>query len=220
VVALTGIEPAQGRPDLSAFALSLAFSYVFVLARSAKCRHGGLTSWGGHGAAPQTQVRRTAENRAHLAGTASMSITAPDRSGEGSQDTVRSREEPQRDAPQAMALLPTSCHPTPMNLPWSSATEHRKLPAHVRSWATSSQRFCSDHSRITNGQNADRQGVRVFSSMMRPTSPATATDSDINRRLVESVDLAALAGWAERFYVQIGNGHYYALFLPQHRKSR
>jgi hypothetical protein len=66
----------------------------------------------------------------------------------------------------------------------------------------------------------DRLQVRVFSSMMRPTSPATATDSDINRRLVESVDLAALAGWAERFYVQIGNGHYYALFLPQHRKSR
>ena len=39
---------------------------MFVLARSAKCRHGGLTSWGGHGAAPQTQARRTAENRAHL----------------------------------------------------------------------------------------------------------------------------------------------------------
>src|ERR1017187_7287671 len=73
MVALTGIEPVKGRPGLSAFALSLAFSYVFVLARSAECRHGGPTSWGGHGAAPQTQARRTAENRAHLAGTAASS---------------------------------------------------------------------------------------------------------------------------------------------------
>jgi hypothetical protein len=56
----------------------------------------------------------------------------------------------------------------------------------------------------------DSQHVRVFSSMMKPTSPATATDSDIERRLVEKLDLAALAGWAERFYIQIGNGHYYA----------
>jgi hypothetical protein len=62
----TRAAAAQGRPGLSGFALSLAFSYVFVLARSAKCRHGGLTSWGGHGAAPQTQARRTAENRAHF----------------------------------------------------------------------------------------------------------------------------------------------------------
>src|ERR1035437_1753465 len=73
MVALTGVEPVKGRPGPSAFALSLAFSYVFVLARSAKCRHGGLTSWGGHGAAPQTQARRTAENRAHLVGTAASS---------------------------------------------------------------------------------------------------------------------------------------------------
>jgi hypothetical protein len=52
--------------------------------------------------------------------------------------------------------------------------------------------------------------VWVFSSMMRPTSPATATDLDIERSLVEKVDLAALASWAERFYTQVGNGHYYA----------
>ena len=52
--------------------------------------------------------------------------------------------------------------------------------------------------------------VHVFSSMTRPTRPATATDSDIERRLLEKVDLATLAGWAERFYIQIGNGHYYA----------
>ena len=55
----------------------------------------------------------------------------------------------------------------------------------------------------------DPQHVRVFSSMMKPTRPATATDSDIESRLVEKLDLAALAGWAERFYNQIGNGHYY-----------
>lgn len=56
----------------------------------------------------------------------------------------------------------------------------------------------------------DPQHVRVFSSMMRPISPATATDLDIERRLVEKLDLASLVGWAERFYIQIGNGHYYA----------
>ena len=48
------------------FALSLSFSDLFALARSAKYRHGGLASWGGHGAVPQTQARRTAENRAHF----------------------------------------------------------------------------------------------------------------------------------------------------------
>jgi hypothetical protein len=56
----------------------------------------------------------------------------------------------------------------------------------------------------------DPHHVRVFSSMTKPASPATATESDIERRLVEKLDLAALAGWAERFYIQIGNGHYYA----------
>jgi hypothetical protein len=56
----------------------------------------------------------------------------------------------------------------------------------------------------------DPQHVRVYSSMMRPTSPATATDLDMEQRLVEKLDLAALASWAERFYTQIGNGHYYA----------
>ncbi|HMB84470.1 MAG TPA: N-6 DNA methylase, partial [Terriglobales bacterium] len=56
----------------------------------------------------------------------------------------------------------------------------------------------------------DPQHVRVFSSMTRPTRPETATDPDIEWRLVEKIELAALAGWAQRFYVQIGNGHYYA----------
>jgi len=56
----------------------------------------------------------------------------------------------------------------------------------------------------------DPHYVRVFSSMTRPTRPETATESDIARCLVEKLDLAALAGWARQFYVQIGNGHYYA----------
>ena len=56
----------------------------------------------------------------------------------------------------------------------------------------------------------DPHHVRVFSSMMKPTCPETATDSDIERRVVEKLDLAALAGWAERFYTQVGNGYYYA----------
>ena len=50
----------------------------------------------------------------------------------------------------------------------------------------------------------------VFSSMTRPTRPATATDVDMDRHLVEKVELATFAGWAERFYIQIGNGHYYS----------
>jgi hypothetical protein len=56
----------------------------------------------------------------------------------------------------------------------------------------------------------DPHYVRVFSSMTRPTRPETATDPDIGRCLVEKIELAALAGWAQRFYIQIGNGHYYA----------
>jgi N-6 DNA Methylase len=56
----------------------------------------------------------------------------------------------------------------------------------------------------------DPQHVRVFSSMTRPTRPETATESDMERHLVETVDLAALTGWAQQFYVQLGNGHYYA----------
>jgi len=56
----------------------------------------------------------------------------------------------------------------------------------------------------------DPHHVRIFSSMTKPICPETATDSDIKRRLVEQLDLTALAGWAERFYTQVGNGHYYA----------
>jgi hypothetical protein len=50
MVALTGIEPTNGQSSLVQFGLSCVVSVQFVSARSAKCRHGGLTSWGGHGA--------------------------------------------------------------------------------------------------------------------------------------------------------------------------
>ncbi|MGC2744332.1 MAG: hypothetical protein WA672_14175, partial [Candidatus Angelobacter sp.] len=54
----------------------------------------------------------------------------------------------------------------------------------------------------------DPEKVRVFSSMTTPTNPAKATDADMEHRLVEKLDLATQATWAERFYVQLGTGHY------------
>lgn len=56
----------------------------------------------------------------------------------------------------------------------------------------------------------DPQKVRVFSSMMRPANPETATEADMDQRLVETLDIATQASWAHRFYVQIGTGHYYS----------
>jgi len=56
----------------------------------------------------------------------------------------------------------------------------------------------------------DPLDVRVFSSMKRPINPVTATELDIEGHLVEKLNLANLASWAEKFYTQIGNGHYYA----------
>src|ERR1039458_571781 len=58
----------QRPPRSTLFPYTTLSRSVFVLARSAECCHGGPTSWGGHGAVPQTQSRRTVENRAHLAG--------------------------------------------------------------------------------------------------------------------------------------------------------
>jgi hypothetical protein len=52
--------------------------------------------------------------------------------------------------------------------------------------------------------------VRVFSSMMRPVDPNKATDADMEAQLVEKIDLATQAIWADRFYTQLGTGHYYA----------
>jgi hypothetical protein len=56
----------------------------------------------------------------------------------------------------------------------------------------------------------DPQYVRVFSSMMRPVDPNKATDADVEAQLVEKIDLATQASWADRFYTQLGTGHYYA----------
>jgi hypothetical protein len=56
----------------------------------------------------------------------------------------------------------------------------------------------------------DPQCVRVFSSMTRPADPKKATDAVMEEQLVEKIDLATQAIWAERFYTQLGTGHYYA----------
>jgi len=55
----------------------------------------------------------------------------------------------------------------------------------------------------------DPQKIRIFSSMTAPIAPEKATDAEIEHRLVETIDLATQASWAERFYVQLGTGHYY-----------
>lgn len=68
----------------------------------------------------------------------------------------------------------------------------------------------------------DPQSVRVFSSMTVPTDETTATDADIAERVVERLDMATLALWAERFYAQLHAGHYYSAperakwFDPRH----
>ncbi|TDU62538.1 type I restriction-modification system DNA methylase subunit [Prosthecobacter fusiformis] len=64
--------------------------------------------------------------------------------------------------------------------------------------------------------------VRVFSSMVTPVAAETATREEIDALLVEKLDLAAQAQWAEKFYIQLDNGHYYNAdarvdkFRPQH----
>ena len=52
--------------------------------------------------------------------------------------------------------------------------------------------------------------VRILSSMTRPLNPSTVTKDEIEDRLVEKVELATQAAWAQRFYVQLGTGYYYA----------
>jgi len=58
----------------------------------------------------------------------------------------------------------------------------------------------------------DPNRARVFSSMTAPADPKTATDADIDQRLVETVDLATQASWAarvEKLYLRIGTGAFY-----------
>ena len=56
----------------------------------------------------------------------------------------------------------------------------------------------------------DPHYVRVFSSMTRPADPNKATVTEMEQRLVERLDLATQASWAQRFYIQLGTGQYYA----------
>ena len=54
---------------------------------------------------------------------------------------------------------------------------------------------------------------RVLSSMVKPVSTKNASIDEIDARTaesVESLDLATQAAWAEKFYVQLGTGHYYS----------
>jgi len=66
----------------------------------------------------------------------------------------------------------------------------------------------------------DPGNVRIFSSMTKPVKPSAADEGDINDRLVESIDLATRASWAENFYLRLATGQYYsgdneAKFDPQ-----
>jgi len=65
----------------------------------------------------------------------------------------------------------------------------------------------------------DPEKVRVFSSMTKPIKASTATQDEIDDRLVEEINFATLVSWLERFYLRIGTGQYYgdneAKFDPQ-----
>ena len=52
--------------------------------------------------------------------------------------------------------------------------------------------------------------LRVFSSMEKPLESGTATDEEIENLMVEAIHLATQAEWAEKFYLEIGIGHYYS----------
>jgi hypothetical protein len=66
----------------------------------------------------------------------------------------------------------------------------------------------------------DPEKVCVFSSMTKPVKALTATQDEIDDRLIEEINLATLASWLERFYLRLGTGQYYsgdneAKFDPQ-----
>ncbi len=66
----------------------------------------------------------------------------------------------------------------------------------------------------------DPHRVYVFSSMTRPVEASKAQQSDIDARLVETINLATQATWAEKFYLRLATGQYYsgdnqAKFDPQ-----
>lgn len=57
--------------------------------------------------------------------------------------------------------------------------------------------------------------LRVFSSMVAPVSQTNATEENVDARMVEEIDLATQAAWAERFYLELGTGQYYAKHSPK-----
>jgi len=66
----------------------------------------------------------------------------------------------------------------------------------------------------------DPEKVCVFSSMTKPVEPSAANKGDIDDRLVETIQLATQATWAQRFYLRLATGQYYsganeAKFDPQ-----
>lgn len=66
----------------------------------------------------------------------------------------------------------------------------------------------------------DPHKVHIFSSMTTPVNPSTVTQAEIDRSLVERINRATLAGWAENFYLRLATGQYYtgtneAKFDPQ-----
>ncbi len=66
----------------------------------------------------------------------------------------------------------------------------------------------------------DPEKVCVFSSMTKPVEPSAANKGDIDQRLVETINLATQATWAQRFYLRLATGQYYsganeAKFDPQ-----
>jgi len=66
----------------------------------------------------------------------------------------------------------------------------------------------------------DPEKVCVLSSMTKPVNPSAANKGDIDDRLVETINLATQASWAEKFYLRLATGQYYsgdneAKFDPQ-----
>lgn len=56
----------------------------------------------------------------------------------------------------------------------------------------------------------DPQKVFIYSAMASPVNPTTVTENEVDRFLVEEINYATLASWAERFYLRLATGQYYA----------
>ncbi len=62
--------------------------------------------------------------------------------------------------------------------------------------------------------------VRVFSALSAPMAPDRADAHTIDRHAVETINIATLAAWAEKLYIQLGNGHYYSGDRARHFDPR